>query len=666
MRAPLGNTLLLLTHLGFEDILLHKSFTGLCGAQWIALMSNPFRFFLVALSLAFVASASPQVKVVKVKHTPFPPGEIVMPTQPVTSAPFNPLIDPRTGKAAAPTTMIVALDGKQKQITIKEFWRQMSVLEVSANARGFTLHGQNLNIQLQPKFGLSDLKQQVAAHPGTQLNPKSLAMYHSVLSRGLMFPDKLHPTTGHIPTSSIGTSMAARIRPTKVPPGKPLLTKPSQIASLIGTPPPPVPTQLFFAQVHQEPDQQGAWNFVPSGVINAQSGVITLDIHNPAYGSYMWQAIDLDATPNGFILGDPNFGDMTPSVFAAWTLQVTPSTGDHLITINPAIWGFMNNPTRHLLFRVVPIAANNAAVGPPSNTVEITVAGAANYTDFKTYSSQMQPVPAGQGSPSFNDTWGDPSIMAFFVKGGITATGDANNRTETATFAAGVDVLSNELDAIDANFSATVFIPSAGQNSPPTAQGTLSVKLFGDEVVPNGSGTQSGWDGQVVLGDANLVDEQISASFQQGIPLGPLDVSISGSIGGDFGVGAGVTIDIGSQYSYAPNLLCTPIGFSLTPHASLTAGLTGSVGIGIDGFDIVSVGADLNLDILELTSAFTIDDQGDYSFALESAQILRGSIDAFAKIGPCPFCAKFSVNICSWTGIDLTGGQPVSLFQGTF
>jgi hypothetical protein len=94
--------------------------------------------------------------------------------------------------------------------------------------------------------------------------------------------------------------------------------------------------------------------------------------------------------------------------------------------------------------------------------------------------------------------------------------------------------------------------------------------------------------------------------------------------------------------------------------------LTGQVGIGIDGFDIASIGADLNLDILELTTAFTVDTQGDYSYTLESAQILRGSIDGFAKLGFCPFCVSFHTNICSWPGTDLTGGQPVVLFQGSF
>jgi hypothetical protein len=115
-----------------------------------------------------------------------------------------------------------------------------------------------------------------------------------------------------------------------------------------------------------------------------------------------------------------------------------------------------------------------------------------------------------------------------------------------------------------------------------------------------------------------------------------------------------------------PTAETIPFGFSLTPHASIVASATGAAGIGIDGFDIVSVGADLNLNILTINSAFTVNSAGQYAFVLQDATVCSGNIDAYAALGPCPFCLKPTVEICSWPGIDLTGGSKMVLFQGQF
>jgi hypothetical protein len=650
---------------------------------------NKLKFGLVSISLLAVCvigdaqSFRDTGQLVKSRPIPREKFQAIRPA--ITTKPFVELIDPATGKKAQPTQPVKLANGKT--ITVAEFWRQMNSLEANINRRGFTLHDMGKEVKLKATFTNADLQRQVAKDGRAALSESTKLLYErGPVASGLMFPSKANPNVKHLPISlqpapafkfdrtpgqtSANFHFIPRKADKKTVQYFPMKSAGKGNVGLDGF---SFSTHLQYGAVSPSPDNPTYSNVAYSTQATTSDPHLLFNLPTAPYARYMWQMIDQDANPNGFGAGDPHFGDMVSNLMGWGIWKTTVSNYRNLLFLDLTKWmGFANETQivpHHFMFRAVPVGANGEALDVPSNVVFINLVPATNIKFPQVYwPPQFAQINSSTSSPVFDRTWGDEAIMAVFLRGGIVSSGDTRDQSKDVNFKAGVYVLNCELDLITAAGHAHVALAPAG-SAQAQADASLSVKILGKEVITNPHGNTTGYDQSISLGLGNLVDYPVNVGFQQGVPVGPIDVSIIATFGGDFGIGATLDVDTGPEALFGakgPTAETIPFGFSLTPHASIVASATGAAGIGIDGFDIVSVGADLNLNILTINSAFTVNSAGQYAFVLQDATVCSGNIDAYAALGPCPFCLKPTVEICSWPGIDLTGGSKMVLFQGQF
>ncbi|HVQ39430.1 MAG TPA: hypothetical protein VMS31_17965 [Pyrinomonadaceae bacterium] len=614
---------------------------------------------------------------------------------------FKPLemIDPRTGQAVTPDTMLTL--GNRRQITAAKYYEQMNQLEAGLNKLGHSFRDQQKEVVTNEV--VVDQQRILAQVRSTRFSPPNrrtaarldaLAQAHrdyvrtvnphfgKVAPRGFssrvrsgLYQEKvgalLEPVSTVTPRSTF-----PKTRPDFVPGDREILGlgKDTEAAQLPGmsTNPGWAEDGVRATAVHVK----ASWTNVVFYVnyLNAPTGrlaqryvwqvVATKRTHDP-FGSFFkdW-ASEFDEQE---LVGWQTPGSMIRSGNAAFLLGSVQR--QHLFAIDFA--QVVGNPPAvsvDYLVRVVPVHADGSIAGYPSRPVLVTYGVHPEFKGPPIVIRPALPVPAkilANDIPRLEAplSYGDPQVMSVTLKTWVESKGSPTEQSAKIGFEADGSVYGFAFPLLNMSGwgkmvplkvdQALYAVTHPGETSAGVIIMVGPLDLCGDceKSVP-GSLT-------IPFDKSHSINHSFTLSF----PIGPIDVSATVGIRGQIGVGGTVRLSPSEQ---------TPFSISAGPHLSVAIYLEGGVGLGAGGYDVVSVGVDGTVNLISASFVVEFDlysgSGGHYVGRITDLSTFGGNLNGWAKAGICPFCKKWSTNLYSWEGYNLLASNPerATLFEGSF
>jgi hypothetical protein len=619
---------------------------------------------------------------------------------------FKPLdmIEPRTGKPVGPNELIKLENGKT--LTAAKYYEQMNKLEAEFNKMGHSFRDTEKKVNLNETIvDRAKINQQirnvrtVAGNPGTAAKIAAIAQAHrsyvSSVRASVSQPNgRPGPTGGYTVVQGLFAKTMSSENASR--PSMPIVI-PGAGAS--GVAPPKIRPSLRIGTFSKGPDNQPIFGDPRIGILTA-SPTVTFYVHKTdgLAKKYAWQVVRANANGDNFgTERQGQYNDVGPDGWKTWksvygavngTTTVTAQSGGDpnwpyfFIDFRPFTQDIPAGQSWAYLVRIIPMNDDGSLAGYPSFPMRVTYGQNPTPTPFApppTPPAGPLPVlkPGSVSMPPWTYHVGDPKTISIDLTETMQKNQDPVSSTDSFDFTAGFHLLGIPITLLDASASTSITMSQGADSynvsSPGTVSGKASLQILGIEQCSDC--TQSAPDRIWIGKDFSLpYDLPYTASFN----IGPIDISATVGLSVNLVFGFHVSAEVPAPFTTVPGLggtgigkintgqISAPVALSVGPSVTAKAYLRGAVGIGLGGFDVVDVGAQGDVDLLDFGLALSMG--GDkYSGVISQFQVLNGHFFAFAKAGICPFfCKEWDWHIFDWDGADVLANDPNHglLFEG--
>ena len=390
------------------------------------------------------------------------------------------------------------------------------------------------------------------------------------------------------------------------------------------------------------PDNQAVFGAPQLSLLTASQNVpfyIFNSDGRPLAKKYVWQAVRADDKFDNF--GDllkPQFSEDGPDGWKTWRNVDGAASGPALLQPQPGgnpdlpyffidFSAFAHVPageTWVYLVRVIPMNDDGSIAGYPSMPMRVTYGKNPDPTNLTMPAPPPLPVlkPSDKSKP-WSKTVGDPSLVSVDLNETFHNTQAQPNQSTDFSFSASASLLGVRETFMDVTAHAAITMAQGDNPNNPSIKGTydanLKITLLGIDLCSDCSGSGTATYQTPGYGLAKDFKKEIDVSIPIAFNLERIDVSASAGFNGVLSIGT--SFEAGGE----------GINFSFGPSVAAGVFLELAAGIGIGGFDVVQVGVEGSVDLIDFGLVVALDNDG-FSGQISQFTTLNGSLSAFVKV----------------------------------